>query len=164
MILYKCLKERQQNNLYIYGGKKNMETRKTIEELKNEVLETLKNNDDIFVNCVNELDNWDGFADGFRCFDMSELDDFYCDCKVSKLLHDITSDFNLNDNYFYFSVYGLESCNDVAELYRDKVWESELLDELINKYNHLDIDYIDSDFDKLLEAIFYYDEEETNEE
>lgn len=137
-----------------------METRKTIEELKAQALETLKNNDDIFVQCVDELDNWSGFADGFRCYSMSELDDFYCDCKVSKLLSDITSDFNLNDDYFYFSVYGLESCNDVAELYRDKVWESELLDELIDKYNHLDINYIDSDFDELLETIVTFDNEE----
>jgi len=136
-----------------------METRKTIEELKNEALEILKNNDDIFVECVNELDSWNGFADGFRCYDMSELDDFYCDCKVSKLLRDITSNFNLHDDYFYFSAYGLESCNDVTELYHDNVWESELLDKLIDNYNNLDINYIDPGFDWLLETIVDYEEE-----
>ena len=141
-----------------------MKIRKTLEELKNEALNILKTDNDIFVDCINELDNWNGFADGFRCYGMSELDDFYYDCKATKLLHDITKDFKLQDDYFYFSIYGLESCNDVAELYRDNVWESELLDNLIDNYNNLDINWIDSGFDEMLQAIVDYDEEASKEE
>lgn len=137
-----------------------METRKTIEELKNEALNILKTDDSIFVDCVNELDNWNGFADGFRCYDMTEIDDFYCDCEATKLLNDMTRDFNIQDNYFYFSIYGLESCDDVAELYHDKVWESELLDNLIDNYSRVDINYIDSELDALIESIVDYTEEE----
>lgn len=130
-----------------------METKRTIEELKAEAIEVLKHNDDIFVDCVNELDSWDGFADGFRAYSMFDLDDLYCDCKVSKFINDLTDNFSIRDEYFYFSVYGLESCNDVAGLYHDNVYESELLDELIDNYSHINIAWIDGDFDDLIAEI-----------
>jgi hypothetical protein len=91
---------------------------------------------------------------------MYMIDDFYCDCKASKLLEDMTGDFNKNDDYFYFSIYGLESTDDKVDLYRSNVDEGELLDNLIDKYNHLDINWIDSDFDELLDEIVNYEEVE----
>lgn len=129
-------------------------------EMIQRATEELKNNDDLFIGCVDELDSWDGFADGFRAWDMSEIDEFYCDCKASKLLEDMTGDFNKYDNYFYFSIYGLESTDDKVDLYRSNVDEGELLDNLIDNYNHLDINWIDSDFDELLDEIVNYEEEE----
>jgi hypothetical protein len=130
------------------------------DEMIQAAIEELKNNDDLFIGCVDELDNWNGFADGFRAYDMSEIDEFYCDCKASKLLEDMTGDFNKYDNYFYFSIYGLESTDDKVDLYRSNVDEGELLDNLIDKYNHLDINWIDSDFDELLDEIVNYEEVE----
>ena len=129
-------------------------------EMIQRATEELKNNDDLFTGCVDELDSWDGFADGFRAWDMSEIDEFYCGCKASKLLDDMTGDFNKYDNYFYFSIYGLESTDDKVDLYRSNVDEGELLDNLIDKYNHLDINWIDSDFDELLDEIVNYEEAE----
>ena len=130
------------------------------DEMIQAAIEELKNNDDLFIGCVDELDSWDGFADGFRAWDMSEIDEFYCDCKASKLLEDMTGDFNKYDDYFYFSIYGLESTNDKVDLYRSNVDEGELLDNLIENYNNVDIAWIDSDFDELLDEIVNYEEEE----
>ena len=113
----------------------------------------MKENDDLFASCVEDLDSWNGFADGFRAYDMCELDDYYCDCKATKLLEDLTKDFNITDNYFYFSIYGLESTDDKIELYRDNVWESELLDNLLSNLSDLNISDYDSDFQHLLEVI-----------
>ena len=123
------------------------------DEMIQAAIEELKNNDDLFIGCVDELDSWDGFADGFRAWDMSEIDEVYCDCKASKLLEDMTGDFNKYDDYFYFSIYGLESTNDKVALYRSNVDEGELLDNLIENYNNVDIAWIDGEFDELISEI-----------
>ena len=51
--------------------------KRTLEEMKREAIETLRNNDEIFIDMVNELDSWNGYADGFRCYPMYELDDLF---------------------------------------------------------------------------------------
>lgn len=121
------------------------------EILYNQALEELKNNDDLFVDMVNELDSWNGYADGFRAYDMSELDDLFYGCKLSEFLEKITSDFDLRDNYFVDTIYGLESCDDIAEHYRNNVDEEELLDNIIDNENN--IYFYDNDFKELIDNI-----------
>lgn len=133
------------------------------EELMAKALEELKNNDELFCDMVEELDSWNGFADGFRAYPMDELDDFYCDCKASKLLNDLTSDFNINDDYFYFSIYGLESTDDKTQLYHDNVDAGELLDNIRENLNNIDF-WRNNDFKDLLEEIEEAQEEENEEE
>lgn len=125
---------------------------KTYEELKNEAIEALKNDDDLFVDMVNELDNWNGYADGFRAFPMYELDDLFCDCKVSEFLGKITSDFNLQDDYIVDTIYGLDSTDDIAGHYRDNVDEDDLLDHILSHVGQLDF-WNHEDFKELIEAI-----------
>ena len=126
-------------------------------------MDELKNNDELFTACVDELDSWNGFADGFRAWDMCELDEFYCDCKVSKFLSDIVEgSFNLNDDWFYFSIYGLESTSDKVDLYRTNTDEGEVLDNLID--SNVNLRWIDEDFNDLLTAIQTYTEEGENDE
>ena len=127
------------------------------DELIKSAIEMIDNDDKLFCDLVNELDGYMGFADGFRCWDMSELDDYYYGSKASQLIKDLTEDFNINDNYFYFSIYGLESTDDMVTLYRDNVNSGELLDNVINNYNRITI-YC-SDFDDLMNEIIYYEEE-----
>ena len=122
-------------------------------------IEELKNNDDLFIDMIEELDSWNGYADGFRAWDMSEIDEFYCNCKASKLLDDMTRDFNKYDNYFYFSIYGLESTDYKIDLYREHVDEGELLDNLIDNACYLDF-WNHKEFAELLDEI----EEARNEE
>lgn len=132
---------------------------KNYEFLMNAALETLKTNDDIFVSCVDDLDSWNGYADGFRAYDMCELDDLHYGMKLSEFLEKITSDFDIRDNYFYYSIYGLESCDDKTALYRDNVDEGELLDNLIDRENDLDLAWIDTDFADIIECLANYNEE-----
>lgn len=131
---------------------------KKYDELVEKAIETINKDDDLFIQLVDELDSYMGFADGFRCFQMDELDDFYCDCKVSKLLNDITDDFNLNDDYFYFSIYGVESTDSVIDLYRDHTDAGEIFDNLLNY--HYNIYYYDSDFEELMESIVNFNSED----
>lgn len=127
-------------------------------KLYNKALEELKNNDELFVRCVDELDSWNGFADGFRAYDMEELEDLHCGVSLHDFLDRMTSDFNIRDNYFYYSIYGLESCDSKEELYRDNVDEEDLLDNLIDRYYDIDLKWIDSDFDELIEDIITSEE------
>lgn len=130
------------------------------EELIEKAIEELKDNDDLFVDCVNELDSWNGFADGFRGYPMYELNDLFYGVSVGDFLDKLASGFNHNDEYFIDTIYGLDSCNDLAEHYRDNVDEGELVDRLIEEYNNIDLNWIDSDFDELIESIVNYDEDE----
>lgn len=117
-------------------------------------LEQLKCDDDILVEAVKELCSWNGFIDE-ECFSMCELDELYGHMKLGDFLNHITSDFDYNDDYFYESVWGLESCDDEAEHYRDCVTNEEVLDALIDEYNHVSLS--DTGFDGLIEVLYNED-------
>ena len=137
-------------------------TIKKSKTLYNQALEELKNNDDLFIDMVNELDSWNGYADGFRAYDMGELDELFYDCKLSEFLEKITSDFDLRDNYFVDTIYGIESCDDIAEHYRNNVDAEELLDNIIDNENN--IYFYDKDFEELIDNIIDARDEEDEEE
>ena len=124
---------------------------KNFEELYAQAVETLTEDDDLFMECIDSLDDLNGFADGYRAYDMSEIDDYCRGMSASDLLYELTGDFDIRDNYFFRSVYGLESCGCKEDLYRENVDESELLDNLIDRYDNLNI--LDADFDQLLQDI-----------
>ena len=110
---------------------------------------------------VNELDNRNGFADGFRAHSMDEIDDLFCDMKVSKFLGILAPGFNLNDSYMVDTIYGLDSTNDIADLYRAHVDEGELLDNIIDNYSNLY--FYNDDFEDLIKQIANYKEETETE-
>lgn len=129
------------------------------DELINEAIYRLENEDDLFCDCIDELDRWDGFADGYKCFPMWELDELCGDMKLSDFLNEITDDFNHKDEFFFWSIYGIESTDDKTDLYRTNTEAGEVLDNLINNYSHIELSYIDSEFDELLDEIVNYDDE-----
>ena len=124
------------------------------EQLINEAIEILKDYDNVFCECVEELDAWNGYADRFRCYYMSELDDIFYGCKLTEFLEKIAREcFDFKDEFFIDTIYGLQSTDDKTEVYRDNVDTGELLDNLIENYCHLDINWIDKALDELLEMI-----------
>ena len=127
-------------------------------ELIEKALEILENDNEIYVNCVDELDRWDGFADGFKCYPMSELDDLYYGCKVSQFLEEVdVNNFDLSDTYVVFTIYGLQSTNDIYEVYESNTYSGEILDNLIENYNHLNLTWIDSELDDIVSQLFNED-------
>lgn len=126
-------------------------------ELVKAAIDQLEADDDLFISMVNELDSWDGFADGFRAFPMDEIDDFYYEATATQLINDLSSGFNINDDYFYFSIWGLESTDDVAGLYRNHADAGEVFDNIIENYNHLYFE--DDNFEALIMAIVNFEEE-----
>lgn len=131
------------------------------EDLKAKALGMLKDNDELFTEMVNELDSYNGFADGFRAYPMWEIDEFHYGISIGDFLDRLTSDFNHNDEYFYYSTNGLESTNSIADLYHDNVDEDDLLEQLIEYYPH--IFFSDSGLEEIVEALDlngeFYDED-----
>ncbi|MBR6859826.1 MAG: hypothetical protein IKM73_00705 [Acidaminococcaceae bacterium] len=134
---------------------------KNLETLKAEALEMLVNDDDLFCSMIDELDSWNGYADGFRCYPMDEIDELFCDCKVSEFLDKLAAGFCHNDEYFVDSIYGIDSTSDRASLYRSNVSEESLLDDIIEKYNHLY--FYDSDFEELISDIVNYTDDDDDD-
>lgn len=123
-------------------------------ELVAKAIEVLENDGSIFCRCIDELDCWNGFADGWRCYPMYELDDLFHGCKVSEFLEKIdTANFDLRDDYFQDTIYGLRSVADVYDAYIDETDAGEVLDNLLENYSNLDIYYIDEDLDEVLQKI-----------
>ena len=99
-------------------------------------IEVLEEDEDAFVEACEELDNWDGFLGDSRCESMDMIDEFFN--KPSELL-DQMNDFNPTDSYFYFTVYGVSTTDDKHEVYSDDFSADDVLDELIDNYNHVDL-------------------------
>lgn len=120
------------------------------DEMITKALEMLED-DDLYVEMVNELDSYMGYADGFRCFPMDELDELFGEMPLSKFLDTITDDFNNRDNYMVDTIYGLSSTDYPAEIYRDNTTPEEVLDNILDYANH--IYFSDSDFEELINEI-----------
>ena len=133
------------------------------EELVKDAMAMLEDDADLFVEMINELDSYNGFADGFRCCGMYELDDLFCDCKVSEFLEKVDGDnFNLADEYFCDSIWGLQSVDDIYTHYCDNTCVEDVYDAIIDNYNHLYFN--DKDFEELIEEIVNYSDEDEDDE
>ena len=98
--------------------------------------ELLEDDEDVFVEACEELDNWNGFLGDSRCEYMDMIDEFFN--KPSELL-DQMNDFNPTDSYFYFTVYGVSTTDDKHEIYSNDFSAEDVLDALIDNYNHVDL-------------------------
>lgn len=142
----------------------NFEERK--QYVYNRALEELKEDNDIFVVACEELDNWDGFLGDDRVYDMSELDELLYGKSPLEIIEMVDgNNFSTSDDYFQFTMYGLESTDDKYDVYISNYGAEEVLDELIDKYNHVSL--YGNRFDELVSILFEEDfgiDEEGEEE
>ena len=150
---------------------------RTPEEITADIIAYFENNEDVFNDCMEELDNYNGYLSDDRYYSMDELDEFYNGVEPSEILRrafygydseTYTTDssgnreygaFNPNRDYFTYNGYG----NLVSADYKDY---SDKLDryavEEMNE-NRRYIDSIESDDD--LAALFdELEEAQANEE
>ena len=133
--------------------------------IHNAMLDMIKADSDLAVEVCEELDSWDGFLGDDRCYSMDEIDEILFSKKPSEILNMVSSDFNYNDNYFYFNGYGLlESCNYKEDRYLDVSTHEEILDEYLNKYYRCDLSRQYDDFETLAEEWNDYTEEDVENE
>ena len=145
---------------------------RTAEEITDDIIAYFEENEDIFNECIEELDSYNGYLGDNRYNEMDELDDLYRGVHPSEVLRQAfygydsetyTTDgsgnreygaFNPNRDYFTYNGYG----NLVSSDYKD--YSAYLDDFTIEamKENRSDIDSIDEDetlaalFDELEEA------------
>lgn len=139
---------------------------RTPEEITADIIEYFENNEDIFNDCMEELDSYNGYLNDDRYFSMDELDELYNGTEPSELLRraffgydeeTYTTDrdgnktygaFNPNREYFRYNGYG----NLVSADYKDY---TEQLDEYAIEAMNENRNYIDSiDNDEELTALF----------
>lgn len=130
------------------------------DELEQMALNKL-DDDDLFVEVCDELDNYNGFLGDDRCEDMEMIDEFFS--KPSDVLSKIDfDDFNYNHDYFYFDGYGNMCSTDYkAEYYRNLYNNDDVLDKYIEEWNHVSVS--DSELEDMAQALDehaeYYDED-----
>lgn len=123
----------------------------------NEALEELKEDNNIFVVACEELDDWSGFLGDDRVYDMSELNDLLCGKSPLEIIEMVDgNNFSTSDDYFQFTMYGLESTDDKYDVYGSNYGAEGVLDELINEYNHVSL-YGNDRFNKLVSILFEED-------
>lgn len=108
-------------------------TKRTAEETTADIIEYLKNNEEIYNDCMEELDEYNGYLGDNRYYPMEELNEFYRGSDPLGILYrafygqdddtwttDSTGnktygEFNPNREYFYYNGYG----NLVSSDYKD---------------------------------------------
>ncbi len=143
------------------------ETKKrTTENIIADIIAYFENNEDVFNDCMEELDGYNGYLEDNRYYSMDELDEFYRDSDPLEILRrayygrdDDTwttdgsgnktyGEFNPNRDYFYYNGYG----NLVSSDYKDY---SAHLDHYAIEAMNENRSYIDSiDNDEELTALF----------
>lgn len=130
-------------------------TKRTAEEITRDIVKYFKNNEEIYNDCMEELDSYNGYLGDNRYYSMDELNEFYRDTEPLEILFrayygrdddtwttDSTGDktygeFNPNREYFYYNGYG----NLVSSDYKDY---SFLLDSYAIEAMSENRNYIDS--------------------
>ena len=146
--------------------------KRTKEAVIADIIQYFKENEDIFNDCMEELDNYNGYLGDDRYYSMEELNDLYSGQEPQEILfrsfygfdadswHTDSSGnkeygaFNPNRNYFYFNGYGNLVSSDYKD-YSDKLdgYAIEAMSEDRNYIDSIENDDILADlFDELEEA------------
>ena len=134
--------------------------KRTIDEIRNEILDYFENNEDEFNELIEELDTWNGYLNDDHYYDMDEFDELHSGStpwEIARAIH--FGDFNPCDNYFRYNVYGnLESTD-----YKDysNYLDDNFIDEIIDNADHLD--YIPDEVQELLDELEEVENEDEEE-
>ena len=149
-------------------------------EVITSIIEWFVQHEDVFNDCIEELDCYNGYLGDDRYYCMDELDELYCDCKPSEILarafygydedsytvdqygrreHD---SFNPNRDYFRFNGYGNLVSADYKD-YSDHIdhWAVEKMSDYRNYVDTID-DY--PELSELFDMLENDDEDDENEE
>jgi hypothetical protein len=132
--------------------------KRTEEEIRQAILEYLEENENEFIDLIEELDGWNGYLNDDRYYYMEELDDLLCGKSPLEILEMANDDFNTNDNYFRFTCYGLESAD---EKDYSGYLDDNFVDEVIDNANRLDIP---CELQELLDELDDLENEEEDQE
>ena len=123
--------------------------------MKNTIKRYLLNNMETTRDVVNELNLYNNCLDFLDFYYMEDLDYYLEGCTPSEILNKMFyGDFNPNNDYFKFNVYGnLESYNEWELIEEYEIYIDEIIEALLNN-----IDYIGIYDNKLKEMIEAYED------
>ena len=143
------------------------------------ILDFFGDHEEIFADCLEELDSYNGFLGDYRMYPMEELSEIYSGTDPVEILqraffgHDAESyvdssgneiylPFNPNRDYFYFNAYGnLVSCYDRD--YSDRL-DEEAVDAMKEYRNEIYSIDNDEELSALFDELEAEDEKETEAE
>ena len=131
-------------------------------EIIDEIMEILEGDDELLNEAVEELDDWNGFLNGDRYFEMELLEDVLNGREILDVLNmayfgrdedswDEYSSFNPNRKYFRFNGYG----NLVSADYKDYSYHLNeyLIEELYEHRYKLSVIYTNSELEELFDKL-----------
>ena len=139
-----------------------MNTQERKQYIYDTMLGMIRTDSDLLVDICEELDSWNGFLGDDRCYYMSDINEILYGKKPSDIIEMITSDFDKSCEWFYFSIYGLESCDDRADHYLDSFSDEDILDNYLENAYRCTVS--NSDFEELTELYENYSDDDTEEE
>ena len=142
---------------------------KTRDDIINQIIQYFKENDDVFTDCIEQLDNYNGYLTDDRYFYMEDLNEFYRDSEPIELLYRvfygydadnwyttkegerINREFNPNREYFYYNGYGNLVSSDYKDYsaHLDHYIIDEFLENIDEIYSIDDNDELKELFDEL---------------
>lgn len=149
-----------------------MNEKRTKEDIIADIIQYFKENEDVFNDCMEDLDSYNGYLGDDRYYGMNELNDIYSGQEPQEILfrafygfdadswhtdssgNKIYGAFNPNRDYFYFNGYGNLVSSDYKD-YSDKLdgYAIEAMSEGRNYIDSIEDDNILADlFDELEEA------------
>ena len=98
-----------------------------------EILEYFEENNEALIDTIEALDDYNGYLDEGRWYDMDEFDSMFSHLSPSEVLSMVDTDFNINDYYFKDGCYGVISADerDYSD-YCDRNFVENLLEEWTN--------------------------------
>ena len=93
------------------------------EIIKNWIEDIADDND--IIQLVRQVNSWDGSLEEYNFYYMDELDELFCDVKLTDFLSKLAPNFYHGDDGFLDTVYGIESCSihKVADDIKDNIDE-----------------------------------------
>lgn len=137
-------------------------TSRASEEIKAELFDYLDNDRYVFINLLEDLDNWNGYLQDERSYPMYMLEEYHQGVTLSEFLKNLTYKFSIDDDFFRYTIYGLES--ETEEEREDRYWANYgypwIVDDILKYRAH--INEIDIDLTNLLDELEQAIEEEKN--
>ena len=132
------------------------------EKIMEQIIELLEDNENIFADAVEELDNKMDFLGSSRWRDMDEFDDEFCSVCPLEIAEAVLGSYHFDTNDYFFRFkdgYELESADDRD--YSDEYDADRLAEDLADNLDDLDLD---SELTELLQKYNDTDEDEEYDE
>lgn len=112
-----------------------------MKDLKENVMAWLMDeaSDDEIYELVCSIDCYNGSLEELRFYWMEDLDELFCGVKPTELLEKLTSDFDVMQDGFKCTIYGLDSCSYTDAVQDMKDSANDIIGGLMQDFDEIDL-------------------------